>query len=182
MLFKVGDRVALINEPSKGKVIAVLNYEQLLILLDDGIEIPVKATELVKINDFSTLRVPSHIVENKEKISKQKIKKTTSPSSIVDKHRNADGSVEVDLHAESLFTSHRGMSNGEILNYQLSYFQRCLDEAIIQKLPKIIFIHGIGNGVLRQEIRKILQNWGYEFYDASLSRYGFGATAVILKP
>ena len=66
-------------------------------------------------------------------------------------------------------------------NYQISYFLRCLDQAELQRLSKIIFIHGIGNGVLKSELRRKLQSMGYEFYDASLSRYGFGATAVVIK-
>ncbi len=181
MSFKIGDRISFINEASKGSVIAILNKKQLLILLDDGIEIPIGINEVVKINDFSKIRVASPVLENKENFSTQKIKKTASSSALLDKHRNSDGIIEVDLHAESLFDSHRGMSNGEILNYQISYFHRCLNEAIIERLSKIIFIHGIGNGILRQEIRNILNGMGYEFYDASLSRYGFGATAVILK-
>jgi dsDNA-specific endonuclease/ATPase MutS2 len=181
MSFNIGDRVALINEPSRGKVVAILNKKQLLILLDDGIEIPISKDEVVKINDFTKVKVSSHSIENKEKKPTQKPKKIISASSLLDKHRNADGIVEVDLHAESLFSSHRGMSNGEILNYQINYFQRCLDEAIVQRLSKIIVIHGIGNGVLRLEIRNILKGMGYEFYDASLSRYGFGATAVMIR-
>lgn len=180
MSFNIGDTVAFINEPSKGKVLALLGKGQLLVLLDDGIEIPVSMDEIIKVSDYNIPPISFKKEYDKPKGFK-KAKKIVSGESLIEKHRRSDGMVEVDLHAEELFPDHRGMSNGEILNYQISYFLRCLDEAEIQRLSKIVFIHGIGNGVLKSELRRKLQSMGYEFYDASLSRYGFGATAVVVK-
>jgi dsDNA-specific endonuclease/ATPase MutS2 len=71
------------------------------------------------------------------------------------------------------------MSNSEILRLQISYFSRCLETAINNHMAKIIFIHGVGNGVLKYEIRKYLSaypNVAYE--DASMNKYGVGATEV----
>jgi dsDNA-specific endonuclease/ATPase MutS2 len=182
MSYQIGDKVALLNEASKGKVIAVLENSQFLVLLDDGIEIPVPMNDLVKIKDFKS-NIYISIPKEPNPVYKKKNPETTSAnqSSILDKHRRDNGNIEVDLHAEELLQSQSGMSNTEILNYQIRYFQKCLDEAIAKRIYKIIFIHGVGNGVLRKEIHKILQAEGHEFYDASLSRFGFGATTVVLK-
>lgn len=180
MPFNIGDMVAFINESSKGKVIAMLGKNKLLVMLDDGIEIPVLINELIKVTAYKIPPIPLRKESDKPQ-SLKKTKKIVPESSLIEKHRRPDGMVEVDLHAEELFADHRGMSNGEILNYQISYFLRCLDQAELQRLSKIIFIHGIGNGVLKSELRRKLQSMGYEFYDASLSRYGFGATAVVIK-
>ncbi len=89
---------------------------------------------------------------------------------------------EIDLHIEELIDSHKGMTNAEIIQLQLRKFQKELEAAISNNLQKIIFIHGVGNGRLKQEIHLILQ--GYDevtFQDGSYKKYGYGATEVLIK-
>lgn len=90
---------------------------------------------------------------------------------------------EVDLHIEELLDSHSGMENGEILQIQMDKFRSEMKEAIQNKIAKIVFIHGVGNGVLKLELRKELQHdfKKYQFQDASFKEYGYGATMVILR-
>jgi len=86
---------------------------------------------------------------------------------------------EIDLHAEELTENLAGMSNGQIIDMQLRFFQGKLDEAIAGNIRKVVFIHGVGNGRLKGEIRKILATLkGIRYHDASYSSYGFGATEV----
>jgi len=88
--------------------------------------------------------------------------------------------AEVDLHIDELLESIEGMTNNEMLIYQVNYFIKMLESAIDHKFFKIIFIHGVGNGKLKEEIRKILKK-SYSFlkmYDASIAKYGVGATEV----
>ena len=85
--------------------------------------------------------------------------------------------VEIDLHAHELLDTTAGMSNSEILNYQLDVFRKTLEEYKNKKGQKIVFIHGKGDGVLR---KSILQELNYESQDASFREYGFGATMVII--
>ena len=62
-------------------------------------------------------------------------------------------------------------------------FGEIMDRHIKQKGLKIVFIHGKGNGVLRQEIIKTLK-YKYKsclYQDASFREYGFGATLVTIK-
>lgn len=90
--------------------------------------------------------------------------------------------VEIDLHAHELLDSTAGMSNGEILNYQLDVFRKTLEEYKSKKGQKIVFIHGKGDGVLRKSILQELKYKykNYESQDASFREYGFGATMVII--
>jgi hypothetical protein len=89
---------------------------------------------------------------------------------------------ECDLHIEELIENYSGMSNSEMLDYQLFIFKKELEKAIDGKFKKIIFIHGIGNGRLKSEILKILKTYKkIEFQDASYQKYGFGATEVLIK-
>lgn len=86
---------------------------------------------------------------------------------------------EVDLHIEELVDSTAGLSNFEMLNIQLERFEKEMDEALEKNIRKIIFIHGVGNGRLRQEIASILKKTpGVTFQDASFKEYGYGATQV----
>lgn len=90
---------------------------------------------------------------------------------------------EVDLHIHELVETHAGLSNAEILEIQMSRFQHALEGAIRSKTKRIIFIHGVGNGKLKFEIRKDLDRKypRLKYQDASFREYGFGATMVFLR-
>ncbi len=91
--------------------------------------------------------------------------------------------LEVDLHIEELLDTTAGMNNFEMLNYQLDVVRKTLDEHIKEKGKRIVFIHGKGDGVLRnaiaQELRRKYPRCASQ--DASFQKYGFGATMVIIK-
>lgn len=91
--------------------------------------------------------------------------------------------TEVDLHINELLDTTVGMSNADILEYQLNKFNEVMNEHIHRKNHKIVFIHGKGDGVLRNAIVKELKkNYPKCFYqDASFREYGYGATMVTVK-
>jgi len=89
--------------------------------------------------------------------------------------------VEVDLHIHELLDDHADLTPTEIIEIQLENFRRELDDAIKNpKINKIIFIHGIGNGTLKTELRRELERSyrKFKFQDASFKEYGYGATLV----
>ena len=88
----------------------------------------------------------------------------------------------VDLHINELLDNTHGMSPADILNYQIDTFRKTMDSNIGHKGQKIVFIHGKGEGVLRQALMKEL-NHRYkscEVQDASFREYGYGATQVTI--
>jgi len=91
--------------------------------------------------------------------------------------------LEIDLHIEELIDNEAGMSDKDKLDLQRDTFNAEMRRAIKEKYKKVVFIHGVGNGVLKLEIRRELQRVyrGYQFQDASFQEYGFGATMVLLK-
>lgn len=92
--------------------------------------------------------------------------------------------VEIDLHIEELIENTKGLSPKEMLDIQMDTFRKELNEAIKNhKVEKIIFIHGVGNGRLKSEIRKALDNdyKKLQYQDASYKEYGYGATLVFVK-
>ena len=91
--------------------------------------------------------------------------------------------VEVDLHAAELLDSTAGMSNSEILNYQLGKFREAMEQYKGRRGQKIVFIHGKGDGVLRKAVIDELKH-KYKtctYQDASFREYGFGATMVTVR-
>jgi hypothetical protein len=91
---------------------------------------------------------------------------------------------EINLHIEELLDDIRGLDNGQILEIQKAHFIAALENGFTAKTKKMVFIHGVGNGRLKNEIRRLLdtQYAGLvHYYDASFQEYGFGATMVILR-
>lgn len=91
---------------------------------------------------------------------------------------------EFDLHLEALRPdSKEELSNTAILRLQLDAFEDALSRALATNMHEIVFIHGMGNGVLRKEIhRQLSRNKDIKFFeDARKEKFGFGATLVRLK-
>jgi hypothetical protein len=91
--------------------------------------------------------------------------------------------IETDLHIHELIDNPAGLSNREILEIQMAKVEREMESAIRSRVKRIVFIHGVGQGVLKQEIAKLLKSKypKYAYQDASFKEYGFGATMVILR-
>ena len=50
-----------------------------------------------------------------------------------------------------------------------------------KKIQRIVFIHGVGEGVLKLEMEYVLKRYeDLTYYDADYQKYGFGATEVCL--
>jgi hypothetical protein len=117
-----------------------------------------------------------------QKIIKQKEQAETKPSFSSPKAKE-NQIEEVDLHIHELLDDFRGLSNAEMLEVQMEHFKSKLEEAINTHIKKIVFIHGVGNGVLKMEIRKELDKLTKKltYQDASFKEYGYGATLVQIK-
>lgn len=91
--------------------------------------------------------------------------------------------IEIDLHIDELLDNTGGLSSGDMLEYQLNKFREVLEENKKNKGQKIVFIHGKGDGVLKNAILKELKTKYKQYYyqDASFREYGYGATMVTIK-
>ncbi|MDO5395715.1 MAG: DUF2027 domain-containing protein [Bacteroidales bacterium] len=89
----------------------------------------------------------------------------------------------IDLHINQLIDNTHGLSAGDMLNLQIDKFREVMNanRRLIGK--KIIFIHGKGEGVLRQALMKELTHLykGHDVQDASFREYGYGATQVTIR-
>jgi hypothetical protein len=89
---------------------------------------------------------------------------------------------EFDLHIEKLAKNFKGMSNFDILNLQSETAKRHIEFAIRNRIPKIVFIHGVGEGILKAELDFLLGRYeSISFRDANYQKYGLGATEVFIR-
>jgi dsDNA-specific endonuclease/ATPase MutS2 len=65
----------------------------------------------------------------------------------------------------------------------LRHFEKCLDSAISENYQKVTFIHGVGNGTLKDALVKKLKEYeNTENHSASLAKFGVGAIDVTIRP
>ena len=100
----------------------------------------------------------------------------------IDRHQTAPGEAIVDLHIGELVDNILGMSSNDIFRTQINYFKKMLESAITNEYDKVTFIHGVGNGVLKNAIIEELKN--YENTSnrmASIIKFGVGAIDVMIR-
>ena len=120
--------------------------------------------------------------DDKKLPTRKSFKQYSSPSRQDSRYGILENEKEIDLHIEELVNDFSGLSNAEMVTIQLKRFSKEMDAAIANHLKKVIFIHGVGNGKLKNEIRKELRNYsGVAFRDADNRKYGQGATEVIFE-
>lgn len=175
---KVGDRVSAIDEDITGHVIKIEG--DLITIESDGFEMDFSHKELIVESEGlgHTLFKDSDVDEIiKQKESDDKPYKAQSKSH-KEKYQHI---MEVDLHAHQLARSTQGMTKHQILNLQIDTIKYKIDFAIKKNIQKVVFIHGVGEGVLKIELDYLLSTYdNLKFYDADFKKYGYGATEIFI--
>jgi hypothetical protein len=116
--------------------------------------------------------------------AKNKIQSTQfKPASLIEKHQTGPREAVVDLHIDELVENPKLVAPQDTLKIQMEYFKRCIESAVEKNFRIVTFIHGVGNGVLKNAIIKKVNE--YEQADshlASLAKFGVGAIDVVIKP
>lgn len=175
-----GDKVSVLDEAINGTVVSVKNNE-VLIETEDGFMMTFFVNELLKIQETSNLMNSIKRIDLNE-FSKEKTE--PKPRSFVKerKDKREISAPEFDLHIEKLVPNKRGMSNYDILTLQTETAKRHIEFAIKNRIPKIVFIHGVGEGILKAELDFLLGRYdGIDFQDANYQKYGLGATEVYFR-
>ncbi len=118
-----------------------------------------------------------------EKLKELILEKNDKNDEIVKPHKKDETIREVDLHIHELVDNESSMSPVEMLEVQMRTFEKELANAAKSGAEKIVFIHGVGNGILKAKIRGCLdRDYPQYFYqDASFQQYKYGATLVYLR-
>lgn len=187
MAFKVGDRVKVVDANSAGTVLKVAG-DRVTIEDTHGFDQEFIARQLVldtAAKEFGELEDTAGWLAGREERNDtlKKVEKLEARMQRFEKTRKApDVDMEIDLHLHEIIDSERGMSDGEKVQYQIDYFERMLEKAIREKMKKVVFIHGIGKGRLREEIRRIMNYYtSVRYFDADHRKYGIGATEVHIQ-
>ena len=185
--FAPGDEVSFLNEVGGGMVLTLVGRDHAKVRTFDGFEFVVPFKELVRRSQNASYRVSDHHAQLRasddrmmERVERNKGRGGAvanggrAPKPVEDPQ-----TVEVDLHLHKLVEDETKLSAGEKLSFQLDFFERMLNTAIRERKKRVIVIHGVGEGILREEVRKTLQFYeGVRFDDADPRRYGQGATAI----
>lgn len=140
---------------------------------NDILLMPIYSFSVEKDVDIKALLEKYHEYNKEEEMRKPAKGGKRSAFTVLTRHK------VVDLHIEELVKDHSQMSNAQIISYQLNYFIYEMEQAIVQRLHKITFIHGVGQGVLKNAIREELKKYsGIIFAEAPADKYGYGATEV----
>ncbi|MCG8475429.1 MAG: DUF2027 domain-containing protein [Cytophagales bacterium] len=122
------------------------------------------------------------IDSNAPKVNPEKVQESMTQGKSLPEvtHEIVKPQTVIDLHIEKLEQAPELMSNSEKLKRQLNEFENALANAIASGMLEITFIHGIGNGILRNEIHKRLsKNEHIKYYeDAQKNKFGYGATLI----
>ena len=180
MIFKKGDKVTVLDEAISGTVSKV-EGTMVSIETEDGFLMDFQGHELLKMHEKDTMksnlfaeRSFREVLSEKEQNIKHKSIKVKS------KDRNQPAMV-VDLHIHNLTDNERHLSNYDMLTLQLDTATRQLDFAINKRIQKIVFIHGVGEGVLKMELETIFGRYdNVKFYAADFQKYGLGAMEVYI--
>ena len=179
MTFKIGDTVSVLDEAISGVVSkiagTIISIETL-----DGFILDFSTSELIlnkkqisKSEIFSDQSL-TEVISEKEQITKR------TQAKIKPKERNVPV-FEVDLHIHQLTDSYKRMSNHDMLTLQLDTAERQLNFAINKRIQKVVFIHGVGEGVLKLELEYLFGRYNnVKYYDADYQKYGLGATEVYI--
>jgi len=173
--FSIGDKVELIDDDVAGRVVKV-ETDEVTFETTDGFEMKVPATLLVKTD--SDLEIDFEDEGLIKKLKSDLSPNTPRPSQ---KPKRQQPAMEVDLHIHQLTDKTTHLSNFEMLNMQLEHSRKKIEFAISKRIKRIVFIHGVGQGVLKAELQTLFRRYDkIEFYDADYQKYGLGATEIYI--
>ena len=177
MEIKVGDEIQVVDEDLKGKVTTIKENE-IVFLADDGFEYSYPKSALMfveKENDVST------------RLKELDYQESGSDSTKLSYDSRRDikfvGKIPVfDLHIETLAPDVLFKTQHEALMYQLEYVKEVIVKAANMRIRRVVFVHGVGKGILRAELRRLLKESypSIEYFDGSYRKYGVGATEIVI--
>lgn len=174
----IGDKISVVDDAIDG-VVTAINADIITVLTQDDFEINFHKDELIVIETpLSKLEL---IPDNVQDILSENEEKTPKKNKRVKPKERTLPPMEVDLHIHQLMPYTKGLSNYEMLNIQLDTAKRQLDFAIQKKIQRVVFIHGVGEGVLRAELEFLFRRYeNLQYNDANFQKYGRGATEVYI--
>ncbi|MGB0882830.1 MAG: Smr/MutS family protein [Vicingaceae bacterium] len=184
MKASVGNKVKVINDNFEGEIKAILPNNRLIITCTDGFDYEFSSNEVVIISDdnkhfysIDEVLITSKIKEDNNYTNEDFLRKYTTKSKF-----KYNRTLEIDLHLEKLVDHPEGLDDWQRLHTQMQHVKNCLSAANQKNIKRIVFIHGVGTGVLKTELLNYLSSFEeYTVLKADFNEYGNGATEVLIK-
>lgn len=181
MSFTKGQKIVFVHEAGGGTILEILGTQQYLVEDEDGFERVCRKQEITAVfsNDY---KIDEELIRDINSDESYATGTRVQRSGRITGSRKLVDVWEIDLHIEALTDTHKGLSNTEIVQKQMLEFRTFYNNARGQHIRKLVIIHGVGAGVLKEEVREFLSGQeGVEFFDADYREYGKGATAVEIR-
>jgi len=177
MRYNPGQKIVFMNEPGGG-VIQSVGDGFVVVADDSGFDQKCRLDEIAPVHGEEYRLKSEDIVAITEDEVFAMIKHHVRKGELTGKRKPVDV-WEIDLHIEEITESHSGLSNGEIVTKQLRELRSFFQRAKSKRIRKLVIIHGVGMGVLKEEVRSFLDKQSsIDYFDADFREYGKGATAV----
>ena len=191
MPFKVGDHVKYLNEEGGGVIVGLISNDIAKVEDEHGFIFELAFSDIVaenksvlntkaiheKMSEFN-LDGSNPGMDEGERDYKLLLREylLVSRNNWTSKRKDF---VEIDLHIEEFIKKPQALEHGQKLQLQLDHARNCLDAAHEMRIVHLVFIHGVGAGVLKNELRKWLETLDFiSFENADYAEYGVGATQV----
>lgn len=186
MQAKIGNKVKFINDDASGIITKIISEKELEIEDNHGFILRVTINEVIVIDDNEDV---VYTIDNSDFINQTDLRKEKfkSKSNLLDKYKKLnkfkyENTLEIDLHLEELVEFPGRLEDWQKLFTQINHAKKCIVAAQSENIPRIVFIHGKGTGVLKTELRNMLSNtYELQFSDANYREYSTGATEVYLR-
>ena len=170
--FKIGEKIILKEDRTKAKIVLHIGDRKVKIEDENGFVYIVNNSEILPLDSETDnpksygssfdLKEEDIIISKAFKSRKSKL--------------DSGGRVKIDLHIENLTSYYNHMHNAEIVKLQMDYCKKELDEAMLKSKHSLEIVHGIGEGVLKAEVHKLLKLYNLTFFESHDS----GSTEVVL--
>jgi hypothetical protein len=177
MRYKSGQKIVFMNEPGGG-VVQSVGDGYIVVMDDSGFDQKCLLSEIAPVHGEEYRLNSEDIVAINEDESYATIRHQVRKGVLTGKRKSVDV-WEIDLHIEEITDSHSNLSNGEIVLKQMRELRTFFQRAKSKRIRKLVIIHGVGLGVLKEEVRSFLDKQSsIDYFDADFREYGKGATAV----
>jgi hypothetical protein len=191
----IGSQVKFLNDVGGGIVLEIFSDGTANVEGEDGFDMKYNLQELMLVSDSITEQeeeynnklpdlakiIAQDVNEERQKLIQKDFEVKYANVRATNQERRGEHMV-IDLHIHELIEDQSGLQDRTKLDVQLNHFERMMRIAGEQRVRRVIFIHGVGQGVLRNQIRTRLDSYYPDctVRDANPREYGAGATEVIL--
>lgn len=187
---EIGTKVRFLDDVGQGTVTRIISDKEVMVEDENGFEYAHAVSGLIAIpNQREEALAYERAIPTVLEILQQEIssdRQRRLEKDFNQKYETAQANprhgqeMEVDLHIHALVDSQAGLTPATMLELQLAHFERMLQIGIRQRQKKIVFIHGIGQGVLKHQIWSRIEQY---YPDCSCRsgdprKFGNGATEV----